>query len=179
MPTNNPIVREPRFRFSLKTMFLAFTVLTVIVGGAFIFLRQVEQAVMNAYRVWGTGDMLVEYMKQNNDEWPTGWNDVKEFMAENSFQHAGMSSFEEVRSNIEIDFSFDPASVDTSIDFDESQPAFRAVWLRNGKTTHYEGTGPNEIIFRYLRNRASDSRLPSTQDGSEPSIEPTPTAQSN
>jgi hypothetical protein len=179
LPTNDPIIHKSRFRFSLKTMLLVFTLLTVIVGGAFSFLRMIEQTVMDSYRVWGTGDMLVEYMKQNNGQWPKEWSDVQEFMANNSFQHAGMSSFAEVRRHIEIDFSFDPASVDTTIDFDESEPSFRAVWLRNGKTTRYEGTGPNEIIFRYLKSQASVNQLPSTQGESEPSIEPKPTARSN
>lgn len=75
-------------------------------------------------------------------------------MDEHPSQYAGITSFEDVQANMKIDFSFVPASVDTSIEFDESEPAFRAVWLRNGKNTHYEGSGPNEIIFRYLKNQA-------------------------
>ena len=60
---------------------------------------------------------------------------------------------------MDIDFAFDPMTVDTTIEFDETSPAFRAAWLRNGKNTHYIGTGPNEIIFRYLKSRASKGLL--------------------
>ena len=149
-------------------MFVAFTVLTVIIGGAFLFLRMIEKTVMDAYRVWGTGDMLVAYMEANDGQWPEDWDDVRRFMAEHPRQYAAVTGFNDVYVHMDIDFTFDPASVDTTIEFDESQPAFRATWLRNGKTTRYEGTGPNEIIFRYLKRRAATGS-PTAKDGSEQS----------
>lgn len=50
-------------------MIVVFTVLTVIAGGALLFLRKIEQTVMDAYRAWGTGEMLVEYMESNSGQW--------------------------------------------------------------------------------------------------------------
>jgi hypothetical protein len=147
-------------------MFLAFTVLTVFIGAVFLFLRMIEQTVMDAYRVWGTGDMLVEYMEANDGQWPQNWDDIRQFMADHPRRYAGVAGFEDVHGHMDIDFTFDPWSVETSSEFEESKPAFRATWLRNGKTTRYEGTGPNEIIFRYLKSRASTGTLPS-RDGSE------------
>jgi hypothetical protein len=141
----------PPFRFSLKAMFIAFTVLTIAIGGPFVLIRGALRTVDDAYRAWGTADMLVAYMDANHGQWPKRWGDVRTFMVNHPAKYHTVADFEEVREHMEIDFSFDPAAVDTTIEFNEDAPAFRAVWLRNGSSARWEGAGPNEIIFAYLK----------------------------
>ena len=152
----------PPFRFSLRALFIAFTVMTIVIGVPFVFIRGALRTVDEAYLAWGTANMLVAYMNANGGQWPKGWDDVRTYMANHPATYHRVADFKDVREHIEIDFSFDPTTVDTMIEFDEDAPAFRAVWLRNGSTAHWEGAGPNEIIFAYLkatRDRDADRAL--------------------
>ena len=64
----------------------------------------------------------MDYMRANNDAWPHDWEDIEGFMADSQTDYTVISGFEDSRRHIEIDFSFDPNSVDMSIEFDELKP---------------------------------------------------------
>ena len=146
-----------RFRFSLLALFITLTLLSVAIGGACFFVRNIERTVHDAYRAWAAGDLLVDYMKANANEWPHDWSDVRAYME--AHPNERMTAFGYLPDYIEIDFAFDPESVNTDVSFDENHPQFRAVWLRNGSTTRYAHSGPNEIIFDYHKKCAAASAV--------------------
>ena len=115
-------------------------------------VNSVQGVVADAYRVWGTGDLLVDYMNANNQQWPASWRQLEAFYAGRTRTYTIIESFDDIQDHIEIDFTFDPASV--ALDHPDDDPPFRAVWLRNGTNSAYVGAGPNEIVYAHLKRRA-------------------------
>lgn len=60
------------------------------------------------------------------------------------------ASIEELQQRVAIDWTANPNQF-VQADFKQSGPPFRVIWLRNGKSTHYSGKEPNEIILEYLK----------------------------
>lgn len=84
-----------------------------------------------------------------------------------------IETFDDIREHVEIDFSFDPQSA--SLENDESEPPFRAIWLRNGTESRYVGAGPNQIVYAHLKRLAKTSSVSGGTSGpqsGEPSDAP-------
>jgi len=102
------------------------------------------------------GDLLVGYMEANDGAWPQSFDDLQKTYVQLGGRLPGGETIESLRQDVGIDFHFDPALASASITADASEPTFRAVWLKNGSTSHYEGDEPNQRIFEYLKARKFD-----------------------
>ncbi|WP_419195039.1 hypothetical protein [Novipirellula herctigrandis] len=126
-------------------------------------MNSVRLVVMDAYRVWGTGELLVDFMNANAQRWPNDWNELESFYEDTTRAYTVIENFNDIRDHIDIDFNFDPASI--TFDNAEDDPPFRAVWLRNGADSRYVGAGPNEIVYTHLRRLADTTSKPKSTDG--------------
>lgn len=102
-----------------------------------------------------TGELIVDYMRANNGRWPTRWDDIGQYVAADRHEW-----FAEVRKHVDIDFDFDPASVDTTIDRHRHGVPIHPVSIRNGTALDHDNyPDPNVIIFDYLKSQAKSVPL--------------------
>jgi len=64
------------------------------------------------------------------------------------------ASIEELQGLVIVDWDANPDEL-IRAPRREGRPPFRVIYLRNGKSTHYQGREPNQMILDYLewRNR--------------------------
>jgi hypothetical protein len=133
--------------------------------GAFAFFRAVIDVPRQAYAVWWTADLVIEYMERHDGAWPRGWEDLRtvaegapEVKAGKERDGAEIVEFrpgeriEELRRIVEVDWDADPAEL-VKLPRNARGSPFRVITLRNGKSRHYEGKEPNQMILDYLLSR--------------------------
>lgn len=148
----------------------------VLLGVAGFFTYAVYQTtqviVPNAYAVWWTADLVIEHMEKHQGAWPRSWEELR---ATSDQAYKGTvstnldgtriaefrprASIEELRQRVEIDWAADPHEL-VKADFKTSGPPFRVIWLRNGKSTHYSGKEPNEMVLEFLKWKSKQRTEP-------------------
>lgn len=137
----------------------------VAVSAAVAFVRAVIDVRRRAYAVWWTADLVVEYMKRHDGAWPRSWEDLRPLTEQATgvaaakqpdgtgiIQFRPMASVDELKERVEIDWQADPVKL-LKAGREEREPPFRVIYLRDGRSTHYEGREPNQMILEYLESR--------------------------
>jgi hypothetical protein len=148
---------------------LVVGIICVVLGGTIwggvAFVRAIIDVPRRAYAVWWTADLVIEYMERNQGAWPRSWEELRP-LAEPA---GGVKESKEPDGRVIVEFR-PMASVDVlkhlvEIDWDAAperlleearkggNPPFRVIYLRDGRTTHYEGREPNRMILEYLETR--------------------------
>lgn len=106
-----------------------------------------------AYAAWDTGTLLVEYLRANDDHWPSSWDDLltvldlprgADIVLYGS--SGGNAAYaRSLRERIAVDWSFDPAQIA------DANPVTRPDG--SGFGVLWEGGDPNEMVREYLRGR--------------------------
>jgi hypothetical protein len=104
-------------------------------------------------------------MERHDGAWPRSWEDLRTLavsapdVSESegpdgsvTIEPRPKASIEELRSLVEVDWGADPDELLKSPRKEGALP-FRVIYLRNGKSTHYEGREPNQMILDYLESR--------------------------
>lgn len=141
---------------------VAMVLLAGIGGGGYWMYRLAENTVCDAYGVWWAADLVIEHMERHNGAWPRSWDELK---ATEAVAHKGTTStnrdgtwiaefrprasIEELQDRVVIDFRADPVQL-AKASWKSNEPPFRVIYLRSGKSTHYSGKEPNEMILEYL-----------------------------
>jgi hypothetical protein len=148
------IVTHPMNR---RRKIIFVVIITAIAAVAWIAYSVIHtlQHIPQAYAAWDTGTLLVEYMKQHEDHWPTSWDDLLTMMDTESGRQiplrgarAGDVQYaRSLREKVAIDWSFDPHRIDQPNPVTPpGRVAFPVVW---------QGAEPNEMVRAYLKERAS------------------------
>jgi len=136
-----------------------------IIGLVVWFGYQVSQVRPNAYAVWWTADLVIEHMERHGGAWPQSWEELRA-TSDQAYKGAVSTNrdgiwiaesrprarIDELQQRVEIDWNADPREL-AKTDFTESGPPFRVIWLRNGRSTHYSGKEPNDMVLEYLKWR--------------------------
>jgi len=107
--------------------------------------------------VWLTHDMLIAHMNETDGKWPVDWNDLDSHFALINSQGYGVPNITWVRDQIDINFIFDPSTLDLS-----TAAQHNAVWamrMADG-TDNGEIRSANERIRSFVINRRSPSSPP-------------------
>lgn len=144
-------------------LFIVLAVLIAGVGFVVWFGYQVMQVPRDAYAVWWTADLVIEHMEKHEGSWPRSWDQLRvtsdqAYKGTVSTNRDGTTiaefrprdSIDELQRRVEIDWSADPKDL-AKAEFKESGPPFRVIWLRNGKSIHYSGKEPNDMVLEYLK----------------------------
>lgn len=102
----------------------------------------------DAYAMWNTGDLVVDYMGKHADRWPSGWEDLRpsfEACKKGDEYMRGGLTFDEIRNRIEIDWKASPQNALLH------RTPFKSITARSANHTIWEGAEPNEMIIQYLR----------------------------
>ena len=139
-------------RFRIRTLLIVATLVTVAAIGVSTVIGM-KNTIRNAYAVWWVGDMVVEHLKANNDEWPRGWDELlDDYDTCVATVGAAPWEFDELRRRVRIDWNADTnllASQQT-----DGEPEFKAIWLADGTSSSWTDAEPNQIVLNYLnRNR--------------------------
>ena len=139
-------------QFSIRKLFVLVAVIAVLLLGGKIVYRAVN-APGNAYATWGIGDVIIEYMDENEGRWPKNWEELDSFLQTTSNQTTMGGSIADLRRRIVIDFEFEPTTMAREIGIHDDKPNFRPIRLRTGGGVHFKGLEPNQRIFDYLKNK--------------------------
>lgn len=102
--------------FSLRELFVFVSIvvlITAIAVSGFRVYNGFLEGVDAFYTVTLTHDMMRDYISENDGQWPSDWEDLKPHFA----TYAGIygdPDFAKLRDRIEINFAFDPLTVDSS-----------------------------------------------------------------
>ena len=154
-------------RMTRRTKVILGSAVGIIIAVAAFFAYAVYQTayviVPNAYTVWWTADLVIDHMERHGGAWPRSWEELR-LTSEQAYKGTASTnldgtmiaefrpreSIEELRQRVEIDWKADPMEL-VKADFKKTGPPFRVIWLRNGKSTHYSGKEPNEMILEHLK----------------------------
>ncbi|RIK84235.1 MAG: hypothetical protein DCC67_05045, partial [Planctomycetota bacterium] len=136
------------FRFSLRK-------LLIIVGvAAATFhclnkIRKLPEVARDAYATWDGANLVIEYLRTHSGQWPQNWDDIAQVHRMVQGRMRGGQSIEELKLRLSIDFKVNPQEFAAA---DPSSPGGlpRAIRLRNGKDTCWEGAEPNTLIHQFL-----------------------------
>ena len=124
--------------------------LAILIGGIYRFHR-FNQDTRNSYAVWWVADLVVDHMKANDGQWPSGWDDLR-----NDYQacvdRSGQPwSFAELSQQVIVDWQADPQQLlDDSNGADTAE--FKVITLSDGTEKYWQHREPNQIILDYLRS---------------------------
>jgi hypothetical protein len=167
-----------------KRNIIVIVIAVLLAGVGFVvwFGYQVMQVPRDAYAVWWTADLVVEHMEKHGGSWPRSWDELR-VTSEQAYKGTASTnrdgtmivelrprdSIDELKQRVEIDWKADTKKL-TQADFKEKGPPFRVIWLRNGKSTHYSGKEPNDMVLEYLKWKEKERN--STEDGSANGSQP-------
>ncbi|MCH2211889.1 MAG: hypothetical protein MK110_11350 [Fuerstiella sp.] len=147
---------EPEKRSRLPTVCVVLVILCLAGGYC---LHRLNQGVRNAYAVWWVADLVVEHMKANNNQWPTGWDDLRDDY-QTCTERSQPFSFDELSGRTQIDWQAIP-SVLVAESKGHQIAKFRVITLTDGTESHWEKSEPNQIVLDYLRSQMSGQvRIP-------------------
>ena len=143
-------------------------VLVVVALTAWAAIHLVQRAIElphEAYAVWWTADLVVAYMEGHDGAWPRSWEDLRALADEASevtesapgdgsriIEFRPKARIEELQRLVDIDWDVDPDELLRRARRNE-YPPFQVIYLRNGKSTHYDGREPNQMILQYLESK--------------------------
>lgn len=127
----------------LATIIVTVVVIAIIVP---MVLRRTNDSVHEPKYAMLAGEMLVEYMRQNNGDWPSDWGELEN---DRGSSPEDRELFDAMRRTVVIDFDF--ASTKTNVQRDGGP-----VSLSSGAALNDDlYPDPNVIISKYIEIRAA------------------------
>jgi hypothetical protein len=124
--------------------------LLIGIAAAYIIHRSL-QAVQDSYALWDVARAIVQHMEAHQDQWPTGWEDVRHSYVSLTVLKGGLP-WEEIPKRVEVDFLFSPMLL-LKGPLPTADAPLRVVWLKNGDSHHWSCAEPNEIILDHILKR--------------------------
>lgn len=144
----------------MKQSLVSALVLVVIVltcagfGGEIDYaLRSIEDLVKDAYASDWTAAFVIAHLQENDNRWPTGWDDLKDEFDTLSDTGKYAWTFAELQHRVWLDWSADPRQIATT------DPPITVFRLKSGRQASYGGD-PNERIRDYLSKHAIAETVP-------------------
>jgi hypothetical protein len=138
-------------RFRIRTLLIVVAIAS-LVAFAVSSVMQMNNTIRNAYAGWWVGDMVVEHLRANNDNWPKNWDDLTDDY-QTCVANTGAQpwEFDELRNRVKIDWDADPTELVEQQS--EGKPQFKVIWLADGTNASWTDAEPNEIVLRYLNRK--------------------------
>jgi hypothetical protein len=122
-------------------------------GGIWWFVRSIDSTIADAYAVWNVAALVNEHLDRRNGKWPGDWDDLRRTLEQVKREDWTAELFDDWKRRVAIDWAADP-NVLAAATPDGEKPPFRAIWLRDGRTAHWEGAEPNRLVWEHLQQRA-------------------------
>ena len=115
-----------------------------------------EESVLNSYRLVSAGELFLEF-KRSTGNWPRDWDSLQQYAAAHGSQLYACENFDDLKNNIDIDFSLDLNRIDTSNSWSDINPQIQIFASKTGQT-HGATFDPNELIYSELRGDSEEMR---------------------
>ena len=141
--------RTKRYYIVFCSILAILVVFGVVVAGVY-FMLPLGSGIDDGYALWGAGEMVIDYMKTHNGEWPRSWEDLRPQFNINNGRVGGWS-FSHFQNRIAIDFN---ADIDQLYQKSIESPrrTFRVIWARHDSGVRV-GDDPNQILCDYFRQK--------------------------
>jgi hypothetical protein len=127
------------------------TIVLAVAGVVIYIVLGFSYGIDDGYALWGASDMVIDYMRTHNGNWPRSWEDLRpQFNANNG--RVGGWSFSHYQDRVAIDFNADPDQLRRK-SAASPQATFRVIWAKwpFGVTV---GDGPNQMLCDYFRQQS-------------------------
>lgn len=138
-----------KLQYSLRTIFVTVVLFALAVSILVLLRRKVQYEIADNYAQWDTAGMIVRYLDTHDGEWPRNWDALKPWYEENARRVSW--PFERYKSRIFIDFNAEANELRAAA-LSNDRATFDVVHAKY-KLTRFVEIAPNEIIYRYFRNR--------------------------
>ena len=136
-------------RETKKELALFASIVVTVVSVAIIVpvvSRRINDSVQGPKYAMLAGEKLVDYMRLNNDSWPSDWD---ELLQDRDSSPEDREVFDAMRRTVVIDFDFEPTKID-------AEGAHRPVSLSSGAALNHDlFPDPNVIITNYMKDRTA------------------------
>jgi hypothetical protein len=138
-----------------RKIVLLLVVTLALLGGWWVYrVLYMLRGLSDAYAMWDTGLLLIDYMNTHQNRWPSGWDDLKESwdrlqpVNSGGGEHLkGGMTLDQLRTRVALDWHVDTARVASTA---ESNNHFHAVWTVDGNTTLWSAGDANQMVWDYL-----------------------------
>lgn len=145
-------------QFCVRKLFALVAIMAFLLLGC-QFMYQLVNTPSDAYAAWGAGDLVIEFMEAKDGGWPSSWSELEEFLESTENKNTMGGAVSDLQKRIVIDFKFDIERASSEIQRDDDVARFRPIRLRSGSNAYFEGSGPNQRVFEYLK----DKKFPSLE----------------
>ena len=137
-----------------KWCLVALIVLAVGIGWFGYRIYKFGESIEDAYMMWWASNMVTGYMGKHQDQWPRGWEDLREPF-EVCCKEVGARPwpFDKIKDRIEIDWNADPAVLRKAEMPPDPQKPFIVIWSKRGNTATWSGAEPNRLVLEYLQSK--------------------------
>src|SRR5262245_59844048 len=138
-----------------KRLFAVSGCLTLLIG-AWLGWRIVRVTVhiSDAYAQWGAAEMVLDFMRKHDGNWPRSWEDLRPSFEASGGRVRGWS-FAEFRDRIWIDFNASPESLSLAPNR-SGAPSFDVIHPTDATRVQIQGMDANNIVLRYLREKRAN-----------------------
>jgi hypothetical protein len=103
----------------------------------------------DAYAQWGAAEMVIDYMRDHDGNWPSDWDSLKPYFYKDNGNVSGWS-YAEFQSHIDIDFDADADRL-RRLSLESDSAPFDVIDSTSMWGSQFEG-GPNEMLYLYFRD---------------------------
>ena len=141
--------------------FLGVLIAVAIFAGLAVgvyFVIPLDDDIDDGYALWGAAEMVIDYMKTHDGNWPRSWDDLRpQFNVNNGC--VGGWSFSRFQERIAIDFNADPDQLyRKSVELPRAP--FRVIWPKRDSGVRI-GDDANQMLCDYFGRKIDvNTRVP-------------------
>lgn len=136
----------------IKIGCLTFTVVGVIgLVAVGVIAHNMVNLSNEMYVKWQMGELLVEYLRDHDNEWPASWEDIDEYID----RYPIISTYEDLSKVITVDFSVSKEWICDHLD-EIRYGKIKLVSATSGRDSHWHDAEPNQIICDYFESVCKD-----------------------
>lgn len=135
-----------------KFVLAGLAIVAILGVGLLFFIQSVEKQIRNIYAAEWAGSLVVDYLSQNGDRWPTSWSDLQPVYEQQADRVGRPWSFEELQQRVDIDWMVDADELRRAA-LDERRPTVIVIRRKDGGTDHFQNWEPNAMVRAYFRDR--------------------------
>jgi hypothetical protein len=115
-------------------------------------LKKASELSRDSDAVLLVAEMVVEHLEASGDEWPRGWEDLRDDFQVCKGRSEQPRTFEELRELVCVDWTATAASLTKAVS-ETAKPTTKVIWLANGGSVHWKGGEPNQIVYSHFADR--------------------------
>ncbi len=141
-----------------KLLLLVAIVAVVLVAACWLyghFYWFPTEGVQNSYANMCVGELITDYLRENDNEWPTNWDDLEPIYARRyASTYGGAAFFASMRDRVTVDWETNPSELLQRAGHDH----IRVIRLKDGSDVYWQGAEPNQMVYDYLEQQNLDGR---------------------